>query len=887
MKKLFLIIALLLSSAQAQAQSTTVSGTITDAGGQTWNNGTVIATFVTNPNYPIFSNYTWTGGTLPFTVSGVLNGSGAYSISLPSNTAISPINSQWQFKFCPQASSPCFTSLNIPIAGATQTVAPTPPAILINLSTSVPPISAYANVELTGTVLGSQYFNLVSLTNQVCTVVSGNNCTTWTPQTSAGSLLASNNTFTNTNTFTGPTLVSTLNNTCFADQQAGADMGIKITACIATLPATGGIVDATGFQGAQTWSTNIFSATTKPILLKIGPSQVTVNTTQIPNTPNVRVIGTGGFGNSGGTGNSVLIKNIASGDLFAPGSSGVSFELANFTVAAGTVLTSGYVVNPAPAAQEGYVHNLNLLNQYGGFRIFASAATGVNSWVIENITLNCAPSTIHSGSLVTTGSTDNTVTSAGNMFRNFIETGDVCTHDVPEWLLESNTDSNQFININTGYSSANTSTQPILRIQNTLGGGLAPRLERFVNFINEAGTGAAGADVISISACNDCQFVGVDAAAGDHGVNISGGSTIQFIGGRIADNNNGGLYVTAAVTDLGLLVNGVNFYGDGKTTSNLFDDIQIAAGTTGYSIIGNMFDQQTSTVTSNIPRYMVNVLGTTTGGQYVIAGNQVKISKIGTAFVRDPTVGISKFIQDSGYTSTYMAGVGATKLILMDPQDTHTNWAQMVQQNLSNCWEMDPSTTAGGQTFSTPGLSVCNNGAGGASFVTIDSGGLLPRVSGSGDLGGTTGLFGNLWLNGSAGGNATTGSVGEYVTATLATGSSVTLGTGVTSNVTSISLTAGDWDVRGVVDYTAGATTSITNQRQGISTTSATLGGQDTFSSNTTAAQVPTASVDDAIPTPVVRISIASTTTVFLVSNATFTLSSLKAYGTISARRVR
>jgi len=135
--------------------------------------------------------------------------------------------------------------------------------------------------------------------------------------------------------------------------------------------------------------------------------------------------------------------------------------------------------------------------------------------------------------------------------------------------------------------------------------------------------------------------------------------------------------------------------------------------------------------------------------------------------------------------------------------------------------------------------------------------------------------------------DATAGSIGEFVTATVATGSSVSLTTATPANVISISLTAGDWDVRGVVDYTAAATTSITNQRQGVSTTSATLGAQDTFTSLSLAAQVPTAAIDSAFATPVVRLSLAATTTVYLVTNATFTVSTLKAYGTISARRVR
>jgi hypothetical protein len=178
MKKLLILLFLILGATQVQAQSTTVSGQVTDAGGQAWNNGTFTFTLVLNPGYPTFSSYTWTGGTLNLTVSGVLNGTGGYSVSIPSNTAISPINSQWSVKFCPQASSVCFTTANTTISGATQTLNATPPVILINLNTATPPVSAYSTTELTGAVIGSQFF-LLGTGLQVCSVVSGNNCTTW------------------------------------------------------------------------------------------------------------------------------------------------------------------------------------------------------------------------------------------------------------------------------------------------------------------------------------------------------------------------------------------------------------------------------------------------------------------------------------------------------------------------------------------------------------------------------------------------------------------------------------------------------------------------------------------------------------------------------------
>ena len=134
--------------------------------------------------------------------------------------------------------------------------------------------------------------------------------------------------------------------------------------------------------------------------------------------------------------------------------------------------------------------------------------------------------------------------------------------------------------------------------------------------------------------------------------------------------------------------------------------------------------------------------------------------------------------------------------------------------------------------------------------------------------------------------NAAAGYVGEYNSAAVAAGSAVSLTTATTANVTTISLTAGDWDVSGIVQYTPTATTSVTQLTQGVSTLSATLSPQGTFSKFVTAANILTA-IDPAWSLPVVRLALASTTTIYLVSNATFSVSTLTAYGIITARRVR
>lgn len=137
--------------------------------------------------------------------------------------------------------------------------------------------------------------------------------------------------------------------------------------------------------------------------------------------------------------------------------------------------------------------------------------------------------------------------------------------------------------------------------------------------------------------------------------------------------------------------------------------------------------------------------------------------------------------------------------------------------------------------------------------------------------------------------SAPAGYVGEFVSSQVLQGSAVSLSTGVAANVTSISLTAGDWDVRGVIGFIPGATTNITSVAGGVSSTSATNqsiangGAQQQFGSS---GLVPTANSLTLTPL-VTRFSLASTTTIFLVANAGFTVSTLGAFGLITARRVR
>jgi hypothetical protein len=131
--------------------------------------------------------------------------------------------------------------------------------------------------------------------------------------------------------------------------------------------------------------------------------------------------------------------------------------------------------------------------------------------------------------------------------------------------------------------------------------------------------------------------------------------------------------------------------------------------------------------------------------------------------------------------------------------------------------------------------------------------------------------------------NAATGAIGEVIGSNIASGSAVSVSNGVATNITSISLTAGDWDVYGSVFTNPAGSTTTSGIYAGISTSTGAFG---TYLTKIIGLSVG-AGGTIGIPAPTVRISLASTTTVYLVGSAGFATSTMTMYGSITARRVR
>lgn len=134
-------------------------------------------------------------------------------------------------------------------------------------------------------------------------------------------------------------------------------------------------------------------------------------------------------------------------------------------------------------------------------------------------------------------------------------------------------------------------------------------------------------------------------------------------------------------------------------------------------------------------------------------------------------------------------------------------------------------------------------------------------------------------------GDAAAGKVGEYLTANASGVNQPTSGTPV--NVTSLALTAGDWDVTGSISFTPAGTTTVARLIGSLSLTTGVSGGSNSGAylqladTNLTTGSLQTFSIG------MLRVSVSGATTVFLVANATFGVSTMAHAGIIRARRVR
>lgn len=136
---------------------------------------------------------------------------------------------------------------------------------------------------------------------------------------------------------------------------------------------------------------------------------------------------------------------------------------------------------------------------------------------------------------------------------------------------------------------------------------------------------------------------------------------------------------------------------------------------------------------------------------------------------------------------------------------------------------------------------------------------------------------------------ASAGNIGELISSTIASGSAVSLSNNAPANLTSISVTAGTWDIRCNLIYVDTATTVVSYLLGSISTTTGTV---SVSPGQYTTVPISTAGAANANITTIgmwvgpLDAPLSGTTTYFCVAQGGFSVSTLTVYGVLSARRV-
>lgn len=196
-------------------------------------------------------------------------------------------------------------------------------------------------------------------------------------------------------------------------------------------------------------------------------------------------------------------------------------------------------------------------------------------------------------------------------------------------------------------------------------------------------------------------------------------------------------------------------------------------------------------------------------------------------------------------------------------------------------------TGSGGGTVTNTGGSLTANrlilGAGGndtkvVSGINTDGTGSL-TLSGSLTASQTGGIIGTTTNN-----NANAGSVGEEIESVITAGAAVALTSNVVTNITSIPLGAGDWDVSANLCMFIGIGTTLVTVSGVTSSSSGTISLSDPYLFYNIIYGGP---LNFGHPISLQRYKLAGATTIYLITQTVFSGGTCGGYGALRARRVR
>lgn len=257
-------------------------------------------------------------------------------------------------------------------------------------------------------------------------------------------------------------------------------------------------------------------------------------------------------------------------------------------------------------------------------------------------------------------------------------------------------------------------------------------------------------------------------------------------------------------------------------------------------------------------------------------------------FLHSQTAGL----QNGLYVIQTLGSVGVSQVLVRHPAYSTSN------QFLSNVFIQ----ILGGSTFSSaffillPLLSY-TVGTTALTYRPIAQAqgvvGSLPLIQSANGLVSNQSNFTNLALttptiNGvTNGSSAASGVLGEIIKSVIAAASAVALTSGTPTNITSISLTAGQWVVEPNVSFMGNGSSSIVVSNAWASLTSATLPDFSLTSGTNSVNGVAGSGSQLSYCAPTLQVNVSTTTTVYLSAQVAYTGTGQTACGGITATRIR
>lgn len=326
---------------------------------------------------------------------------------------------------------------------------------------------------------------------------------------------------------------------------------------------------------------------------------------------------------------------------------------------------------------------------------------------------------------------------------------------------------------------------------------------------------------------------------------------------------------------------------DNQATANYPGGVTVGAPTGGDKGIGSG-NFQTLWINGVLVSTSGGVPGGTTGQvQYNnagafggIAGTVVSGSNI--TFGQQVTAGAGA--AGAGFLGTNLIGFVARTALSSAADGSLTISNNAVTNSFTVTASPAGTATFGGTVASSGSLSAAGTGSilwsGRTRFLSSADGLWMAQNNGSTAVATQIGTTTND--------NAAAGGIGEFISSVTNAGSSVPLTNNIAADVTTISLTAGDWDISGMVyfDAQSGVTTTTAN----ICWISQVAATQPTPPNGGAYAEIDgsfPAGSDHCLAIATTRVSLAAAATLRLGALSNFLVGTKTAYGFIGARRAR